>query len=127
LWNFAFLAYPESRVEANAPLRFALAQHETWHSGTPILFRTFHPDLWTISYFNQQASWIGVDHPTVNELEHYLESAYSGGNPLWIEETAYEAIVPDPAGLQWIEAHERRSELAEFKDDRHDFRFHCIR
>jgi hypothetical protein len=127
LWNFAFLAYPQSRKELNAPLRFALAQRTQWKPGTMILFRTFHPDLWTISYFNQQASWIGIARPTVQQLDQRILEAQAGGNPLWLEETAYEAIVADPAGRAWIELHERRGELAEFKDDRHDFRFHCIR
>ncbi|HEY3740647.1 MAG TPA: hypothetical protein VGL53_12425 [Bryobacteraceae bacterium] len=124
LWNFTFLSYPQSRPEANAPLRFALARVQDWSPGTPIVFRTFHPDLWTISYFNQQASWIGLDHPDPNRLQQLLDQASAGGRSLWIEETAYLAAQADPAARNWMTLHELPKELIEFKDDRHDFRFH---
>src|SRR5581483_12413031 len=57
LWNFVFVAYPQSHPEYNAPLQFALSERNTWPPGTPIVFHNFHPDLWTISYFTPQAAW----------------------------------------------------------------------
>ncbi|MBV9771479.1 MAG: hypothetical protein JOZ32_18045 [Bryobacterales bacterium] len=50
LWNFVFMAYPESRPEFNAPLRFALTQRDAWPPGSAIVFHRFQTDLWTISY-----------------------------------------------------------------------------
>jgi hypothetical protein len=43
---------------------------------------------------------------------------------LWLEETAYGLIAADPDGLRWLSLHEQPSRLLEFKDERHDFRFH---
>jgi hypothetical protein len=123
-WNFCFDIYPQSRPDFNAPLRFALAQAHTWPEGTPILYYTFHPDLWTISYFSQQAAWIGIDHVDIAGLDRRLEYAQTHNVTLWLEETAYGLIAADPDGLRWLSLHEQPSRLLEFKDERHDFRFH---
>jgi hypothetical protein len=127
LWNFVFLVYPESRSEFNVPLRFGLAQQNAWPPGTPIMFHRFHPDLWTISYFNQQAAWIGIEQPDLNELERNLEYARSERKPLWLEATAYDLIAANPEGRRWLAMHERPGELRKFRDKKHEFRFHCVR
>ena len=125
--SFCFVIYPQSRPDFNVPLHFALAQTRTWRPGTPIVFSTFHPDLWTISYFSNQAAWIGIDHVDVGELERKLDYARSQDTPLWLEASAYQLIAASPDGKQWIARHERPSELLKFKDDKHDFRFHSVR
>lgn len=123
-WNFCFDLYPQSRPDFNAPLRFALAQAHTWPEGTPILYSRFHPDLWTISYFSRQAAWIGIDHVDIADLDRRLEYAQARNVTLWLEENAYDLIAADPDGLRWLSLHEQPSRLLEFKDERHDFRFH---
>jgi hypothetical protein len=127
LWNFAFLIYPESRTEFNVPLRFALAQHDAWPSGSAIVFHRFHPDLWTISYFNPQAAWIGLDNPDLNQMEHDLAYARGNNKPLMVEQTAYELLEGTPDGRQWLAEHERPAELVRFKDEKHEFVFHAMR
>lgn len=127
LWNFVFLTYPESRPGFNAPLRFALAQHDAWPPGSAIVFHRFHPDLWTISYFNQQAAWIGLDQADLNEMEHDLAYSRSQNKPLWVEETAYQLISETPEGRVWLKEHERRDELLRFTDQKHEFIFHSVR
>lgn len=127
LWNFTFLVYPQSRPAFSAPLRFALARHDTWAPGSAIVFHRFHPDLWTISYFNPQVAWIGLDRADLDQLERNLEYARTGNKPLWLEETAYELIAADANGRQWLSVHERPGELLQFKDEKHQFRFHCVR
>lgn len=126
LWNFAFLVYPESRVEFNAPLRFAMAQHDKWPPGTPIVFERFHPDLWTISYFNPQASWIGMEQADLGALDRDLVYAHDHNQPLWLEQTAYDLFDRSPDGQAWLKAHERPAELVRFKDQKHEFVFHAM-
>ena len=125
LWNLVFLIYPQSRVQ-NVPLQFALAQHDRWPPGTPIAFHDFHPDLWTISYFNQQASWIGLDKLDLGRLERSLSDARGRGQPLWLESTAYEFISANPDGRRWLASHGVAG-LLHFKDPRHEFRFYELR
>ena len=127
LWNFDFLIYPQSRQEFNPSLSFALSVKDRWEGGTPVVFARFHPDLWTISYFTQQASWIGLKAPDVAEVNHYLAYARTQEGTLWLEETAYQMLEQDPLGKRWLENHERREELLRFSDAKHDFQFHCIR
>lgn len=127
LWNFVFLTYPESRAEFNAPLRFALAQHDAWPPGSAIVFHRFHPDLWTISYFNPQASWFGLDRADLAEVERDLAYARSQKKPLWVEETAYQLLDGTAEGRKWLMEHESRDELVRFKDEKHEFVFHSIR
>ncbi len=125
-WNFVFLVYPQSRPEFNVPRRFALAQRDTWTRGTPVAFHQFHPDLWTISYFAPQAVWIGIDRGDPAEAERALEYAHAENKTLWLEETAYDLIAANPDGRRWLAEHEHPDELMEFKDDKHDFRFHSM-
>jgi hypothetical protein len=127
LWNFAFAIYPQSRVDRNAPLSFAMAQRERWPAGTPIVFSLFHPDLWTISYFNMQAAWIGMPEPDIARLQHQLDEARSDGKPLWVEQTTWDRIASSPAGRDWLAAHEQPLDLVRFTDPKHEFRFHCLR
>ncbi|MGD0666974.1 MAG: hypothetical protein ABSB23_05410 [Bryobacteraceae bacterium] len=125
LWNLTFAIYPQSRVENNPPLRFALAQHEHWPPGTPIAFHTFHPDLWTISYFNQQAAWIGLDKMDLGRLDRSLTDARQRGQPLWLEATAYDFLSADPAGRRWLASHPAPA-LSDFRDRKHEFRFYRV-
>ncbi len=127
LWNAVFFIYPKSRVESNAPLSFALAQHQRWPPGTPIVFHRFHPDLWTISYFNQQASWIGLDRPDFKVLERGLAQARAERQPLWLEGTAYDLLWSDSEGRQWIERHHDPSASLAWNDNTHGFRFYAVR
>lgn len=127
LWNFAFVIYPQSRVDSNAPLRFALAQGNRWPAGTPIVFHQFHPDLWTISYFNPQAAWIGLPDANPDRLESHLEYARKENKPLWLEGTAFDLIASDAKGQQWLKVHEQPKELIQFRDAKHEYRFHCMR
>jgi hypothetical protein len=119
IWNFAFAIYPQSRTKLNAPLAFALAERSHWPPGTRILYDRFHPDLWTISYFNPQAAWIWLPDTDPDRL---LEQG-----PLWLEETAYERIASSSSGRQWLAAHEQSGQLIQYTDPKHTFRFHCMR
>ncbi len=125
LWNLTFAIYPQSRVENNPPLRFALAQHANWPPGTPIAFHTFHPDLWTISYFNHQAAWIGLDKMDLGRLDRSLTDARQRGQPLWLEATAYDFLSTDPDGRRWLASHPAPS-LLDFRDRKHEFRFYRV-
>ena len=94
LWNFTFFIYPHSRIENNEPLRFALDHRPGWPLGTRIAFHEFHSDLWTICYFNPQASWMGVT--SFAEIER--------GHPQWLEGTAYDLVKAQPGGDAWLAA-----------------------
>ena len=125
-WNFAFVVYPQSQPERNAPLRFALQQSAKWPAGTPIVFHRFHPDLWTISYFNPQASWITLDTANLQQLESSLGYAHTQGRPLWLEATAYELLATTQTGKRWLALHERPDEKILMRDEKHEFRFHSL-
>jgi hypothetical protein len=127
LWNFLLVAYPESRTDFNAPLKFALMEHNIWSPGTPILYRDFQTDLWTISYFNLQASWIGIDRVDIEQLNRELTRARADRHTLWIEASAHEFLAAVPEGRGWLAAHEQPAELIRFHDAKHEFRFYCVR
>jgi len=127
LWNAAFFIVPDSRVAANPPLRCALAERPHWPAGVPIVFHTFHPDLWTISYFNQQAAWIGFLDRDLPLLDRNLAAARSIGQPLWIEATAYDFLSRDQAGREWLRQHENPSRNIDFRDRNREFRFYAMR
>ncbi len=127
LWNFVSLVYPQSRSESNPPLRFALEQNPRWPAGTPIVFHQFHPDLWTISYFNQQAAWIGLDHVDLAQLDQDLAYAHRQNQPLWMEATAWDLLTADPAGREWLVSHAVPQGTLVYKDSGREFRFYQLR
>ncbi len=126
LWNLVFLAYPQSRIESNPPLRFALQQSVETPGGTPIVFHQFHPDLWTISYFNQQAAWIGLDRVDLAQLDQNLAYAHQQNQPLWLEATAWDLLASDPAGRGWLAAHAAPQGTLVYRDNGREFRFHPV-
>ena len=62
-WNFFQYIYPNTRIENNPPLAAAFEWHKRWPPGTGVIYSKFVPDLWTISYFNPQVSWMAVQSP----------------------------------------------------------------
>jgi len=126
-WNCVFFIGPQSRPSNNPPLRFAFEQHAKWPAGVPIVFHRFHPDLWTISYFNQQAAWIGFLERDYALLDRNLAAAHSLGQPLWIEATAYDFLLDTEEGRRWLEAHERPELRIRFQDRGREFRFYAMR
>jgi hypothetical protein len=124
LWNLTFLIYPQSQAVNNVPLRFALMEQRNWPAGTPIVFHRFHSDLWTISYFNPQATWIGLDSVDIAQLDRDLAYAHQQNKPLWVEQTAYEMLSADPQGLKWLHAHEASGRTLLYEDAKHEFSFH---
>jgi hypothetical protein len=115
-WNFAFFIYPNARTENNEILDFALRHKTDWPEGTTIVFNEFHPDLWTIRYFNPQAAWAGKDG-----LAQITESAIH--SPLWLEGTAYDALKQQPEGDRWLADHIDRSRSLVFQSRKHRIRF----
>jgi hypothetical protein len=108
----------------NVPLRFALMEQTNWPAGTPIVFHRFHSDLWTISYFNPQATWIGLDRVDIAQLNRDLAYAHEQKKPLWVEQTAYEMLSADPQGSKWLRAHEAPGKTLLYEDAKHEFSFH---
>lgn len=102
LWNFTFSIYPRSRIESNPVLTFALKQKSAWRPGDGVAFLRFVPDLWTICYFNPQASWIGLLEASPAELDGWRERLGHDGGRLWLDETAFEALNGTAAGRSWI-------------------------
>ena len=90
------------------------------------VYQRFHPDLWTISYFNPQAEWKELNRADLGQLEQDLAQARSQKKPLWLEQTAYELVARSPAGTRWLVEHERPNALVRFKDEKHEFVFHCV-
>ena len=125
--NFALLIYPDSRVDHNPTLACALRFEPQWPAGTPIVFERFHPDLWTISYFNPQAAWIGWDSGDPSELDRYLAYARSHGMPLWLEATAQEKLAETENGRSWLLRHPQSGPALGCGGRGRNFRFFPIR
>lgn len=104
-WNFTAFIYPHSRAENNAELTFALQRNKDWKQGSAILYSHSHSDLWIISYFNPQATWIAMPSPEVAEVESRRIEGTQKGKPLWLEGTAYDAIAAIPGGQSWLGQH----------------------
>ncbi len=124
--NGLFIVYPQSRVENNVPLRFALQQSTRWPTGTPIVFSNFHTDLWTIAYFNSQVSWIGMPKLDLPVLDRAYDDSRRRYQLMWLESSAYDMLNRDPAGRAWLQAHPVGG-VMRFHNAGHDFTFYQLK
>lgn len=86
-WNFFLFIYPDTRVEKNSLLAYALAQQKQWPRGTGIIFGRLVPDLWTISYFNPQVYWIPLERPDPGRVAQYAAELARHGGKLYLDTT----------------------------------------
>lgn len=121
-WNLLFLIYPQSRIENNAPLHFALTQKNRWPAGTMIANHEYPSDLWTISYFNPQATWMWLDKLDLYRLDQASKAASARSQHLWLDESAYRFVAADPGGRRWLDSHQ--PSLFMGGDPKHSFRFY---
>ena len=126
-WNFLFYIYPYSRTRNNVILTFALDHQSDWTSGTVIAYSEFNSDLWTISYFNPQASWVPIQAPTIEEVESLRSRAVGSGNPIWLEATAWSAVAQLPAGKSWLDDHSDSAHSLVLDTRSHKLSFYRLR
>lgn len=119
LWNFTFLIYPYSRAGNNEIMSFAIEHQQDWPQGTEIIYSNFHSNLWTISYFNPQASW-----QWKTEFAEITGSGDTG--PAWLEGTAYDTVMEHPGGEEWLSAHIDMSRSLLYRSPLHVFRFYRV-
>jgi hypothetical protein len=115
-WNFTFFIYPNCRTENNEILNFALQHRADWPRGTTICIYEFHSDLWTIRYFNPQASWV-----LRNDISQIVNS--SDPAPFWLEGTAYDRLKQQPEGERWLAAHVDMPRSLIYRSSKHTIRF----
>jgi hypothetical protein len=125
-WNFTVFIYPHSKTEANEVLSFALRHHSDWESGSAVVYRDFHSDLWTISYFNPQVSWIAMPSPDADQVERYRSDVAQKDHSLWLEGTAYDTLAAVPAGQGWIDRHVDRKHSLLYTSPSHRIRFYRV-
>ena len=125
-WNFVFFVYPNSKPAANEPLHFALAQRPKWPAGTAIAFTQFHPDIWTITYFNPQVSWIGMEYPTLQTVEACRRELDQVGRDLWLEAATYDLPAKSSRGRTWLEQVVNLPASVTVKTSKRSFRFYKL-
>ncbi len=125
VWNFTVSIYPRSRTETNEVLAFALKHRDDWPPGTAILYRTYHTDLWTISYFNPQVRWIALPSAAVDQAERYRLEESVKRQGFWLDGTAYDALAA-AGGQVWLDSHVDRTRSLESASASHTIRFYRI-
>ena len=127
VFNLAFYIIPNSRVESNPPLDFALRMRRVWNRETLIYYREFNTDNWTIRYFNPETSWKLLDANRLPELEAELQQGEAGGEAAWLDTTAWEQLGSLPEGAHWLSEHAVPDAYEERLDTGHRIRFQKIR
>ena len=126
LWNFTFSVYPRAQTLNNPVLRFAIEQQPSWPAGTGIAFRRFDSDLWTICYFNPQASWIGLGPSDLTTLDRYRQKLGHEGRDLWIDGSAFDDLQSAAAGKDWVQSHIDFAQSLDLRTSGRRFRFYRV-
>jgi hypothetical protein len=92
-----------------------------------IAYSQFHSDLWTISYFNPQASWVAMPVPTIAEVESRRSEARRNGQSIWLENSAWAAISGLPGGREWLEKNIHRDRSLVKETPRYNLAFYRLR
>jgi len=125
-WNFTFLIYPYSRTATNEVLDFAMHHRTDWPQDTAIVYRQFHSDLCTISYFSPQASWQYAPGDA-GQMEMLRANLGRKGITLWLEGTAYDALSATAAGKAWLLDHIDSERSLIYASRAHKIRFFRVR
>jgi hypothetical protein len=126
-WNFTVSIYPHSKTGANEVLTFALQHRQDWPQGSLILYGNSHSDLWLISYFNPQASWINIPSPQRDQVENLRQEAARNGQSFWLEGTGYDSLAAAPGGQSWLEEHIDRPHSLLYTTPAHRIRYYRIK
>ena len=126
IWNFTFLIYPYSHTAANEVLLFAVHRSQDWNRNTAVAYCQFHSDLWTISYFNPQVSWINVSGDP-GQLENLYSNLHQKGVSLWLEGTVDDSLTSRDGGKAWLSGHIDRERSIIYRSGAHAFRFFRMR
>lgn len=124
--NLTFDIFPNSRVQSNPPLQFALGMALVWGPGTVVYYGAFNTDDWTIRYFHPETSWVKWEPATLPSLEAELRRRDQSTAGVWLDTTALDILHSTPVGLQWLAEHTPGKVRAELVDDRHRIIFQKI-
>jgi hypothetical protein len=91
-WNFFQFIYPHSRIENDPPLAAALAWQKRWPGGTGVIYAQFVPDLWIISYFNPQVSWMVVQPPDASRVAAQAAAFARDGGKVYLDWTYLQSM-----------------------------------
>ena len=58
-----------------------------WPPGTGVVYAQFVPDLWTISYFNPQVSWMGIQPPDAAAVAEKVAAFGRDGGKVYLDWT----------------------------------------
>jgi hypothetical protein len=125
-WNFTVFIYPHSKTKTNEVLSFALRHHNDWERASAVVYRDFHSDLWTISYFNPQLSWLAMPSPDAGAVERCRFDLAQKHHSLWLEGTAYDALAAVPAGQSWLDRHVDGTHSFLYTSPSHRIRFYRV-
>lgn len=88
VFNFTFLIYPYSKVEATPPIRLAVGANDAWNENALVLYKEFTCDNWMMRYFNPQTTWRQVDFADSDNVERQLRAAFQDGRTVWLDTAA---------------------------------------
>ena len=132
--NFTFDIFPNSRVQSNPPLEFALKMNQVWSPGTVIFYRTFNTDDWTIRYFNPETIWRHWQPADLSSLgaelhdRQLLAAMGKAHDPTgWLDTTAFDLIDSTTAGREWLRFVVPDNTHFELVNERHRIIFQGIR
>jgi hypothetical protein len=101
-WNFAFLIYPMSKVEASPTLDLAQRAPAVWKDNAVVYYRDFTCDNWTLRYFNPRAHWRRVDPDRRDELAEDFSQAFGQGASVWIDTTLLDHASSSKGFRRWL-------------------------
>ena len=114
-------------MESNEALAFALHERTKWPGGSGIAYHIFHPDLWTIAYFNWQVSWIDFATPDIQRLEFLRSDFEKNGRPLWLEQTTVDLLQSREDGKVWLASHVDSAAAIRYRSAKHAFAFYRVK
>lgn len=121
--NFAFDIFPNSRVESNPPLEFAMGLDRFWRAGTLVYYGSFNTDNWTIRYFHPETSWRKFETPGVASPNG---GRLDAAGDAWLDTTALDMLFSTAGGFEWLSQHTPEKVRVELVSDRHRIVFQKV-
>ena len=123
VFNFTFLIYPYSKIEATPPINLAVGAKGIWHENVLVLYKDFTCDNWMMRYFNPHTTWRKVDFTDRDDLARKLRAALQNGNTVWLDTTMLGHLTSSGEAREALEAFGRLSSPWGISNLKHHIQF----
>jgi hypothetical protein len=122
-FNFTFLIYPYSKLEATPPIRLAHEAKAIWKGNVVVLYEQPTCDNWIMQYFNPHTEWAQIDLNRRDQVARKIGEAFQAGQHVWLDTSVIGRLGLSLELLEWLQGLGTLTEAWGISNGRHHIQF----